>query len=112
MQSTRLVTVVVLNRIMRSLCVLLVAFAIAGCCTRSPETAPPISAETSSDAQSVASLFIASTLGACGTRTGAIHDRGDYWVFETVFGLGERPGPRLRIDKSTRRVTILQDTTP
>ena len=85
------------------------ALIAAGCCTGPRQTSLPLGLVTSEEARSVASLYITAARGACGTGTGRVQDGGAFWRVQTVYGLGERLGPELRIDKMTQRVTVVQE---
>jgi len=95
-------------RIIITICLALVAI---GCRTHSQQASLPAGPVTSAEAQSIASVYIVAARGACGTGAGGVVDGGDSWRVQTVYGLGERLGPELRIDKITRRVTVVQDAT-
>ena len=94
---------------MRIVITMLLALSVAGCCTRQQQASAPSGPVTSAEAQSIASVYIAAARGACGSGTGGVEDGGEFWRVQTVYGLGERPGPELRIDKITRRVTAVQE---
>ena len=95
---------------MRIVITMLLALSVAGCCTRQQQASPPSGPVTSADAQSIASVYIAAARGACGSGTGGVQDCGEFWRVQTVYGLGERLGPELRIDKITRRIIAVQKT--
>jgi len=94
---------------MRTIITVFVILVAAGCCTHRQQASALSGPVTSAEAQSIASVHIVAARGACGTGTGAVTDGGEFWSVQTVYGLGERPGPELRIDKLTRRVTIVQE---
>ena len=94
---------------MRAIITLLLILVAAGCCARRQQASAPSGPVTSADAQSIASVHVVAARGACGTGTGAVTDCGKFWSVQTVYGLSERPGPELRIDKLTRRVTVVQE---
>ena len=94
---------------MRILITIFLALVVAGCCSRSRQASAPSRPLTSTEAQSIASVYIVAARGACGTATRGLQDGGEFWRVQTVFGLGEQPGPELRIDKITRSVTIVQE---
>jgi len=94
---------------MRIIITIFLALVAAGCCTRRQQASVPSGPVTSAEAQSIASVYIVAARGACGTGTGGVTDGGEFWSVQTVSGLGERPGPELRIDKTTRRVTVVQE---
>jgi hypothetical protein len=95
---------------MRTIISIFLALLAAGCCTRPRHASILPEPVTSMEAQSIASVYIAAARGACGTGTSGVEDGGDFWRVQTVYGLGERPGPELRIDKVTRGITVIQET--
>jgi hypothetical protein len=94
---------------MRLITTILLALSAAGCCTHHQQASAPSGPVTIAEAQSIASGYIVAARGSCGTGTGAVQDGGEFWCVQTVYGLGERPGPELRIDKITRHVTVVQE---
>ncbi len=96
---------------MRTIIFIFLALVATGCCTRRQQTSAPSGPVTSAEAQSIASIYLVAARGACGTGTGGVMDGGEFWRVQTVYGLAERPGPELHIDKVTRRVTVVQEAT-
>lgn len=79
--------------------------AFVGCSTRQHVQNAP---NTSIDARSIANVYLIASYGTCGAGTTSIQDGGDCWIVGTVYGLGERQGPELRIDKYTLKVTPIE----
>ena len=94
---------------MRAVIMIFLALLEAGCCTRSRQTSVQSGPVTDVEAQSIATVYIVAARGACGAHTGELRDGGKFWLVQTVYGLGERPGPELRIDKITRQVTVVPE---
>lgn len=94
---------------MRIIITILLALSAAGCCTRQQQASAPSEPVTIAEAQSIASIYIVAARGTCGTGTGGVQDGGEFWRVQAVYGLGERPGPELRVDKITRRVTVVEE---
>jgi len=92
------------------LIITLLSIVAAGCRTqRSPsDRAVPTAQLTSAEAKSLADVFIVASRGACGTAATTVEDAGEFWRVQTVYGLSERPGPELHIDKLTRKVSEVQ----
>jgi hypothetical protein len=97
---------------MRIIITIFLALVVVGCGTRQQEASVPSGPVTRAEAQSIASIYIVAVRGACGAGTRGIADGGEFWRVQTVCGLGETPGPELRIDKLTRRVTVVPETRP
>jgi hypothetical protein len=100
-----------LSYTVRVIITVLLGLIAAGCCSRSRQVSVPLGPATSVEAQSIASVYIIATRGACGTSARGVTDGGKFWRVQTVFGLGESSGPELRIDKITRQVTVVQEAT-
>lgn len=81
--------------------------AVAGCCHPPPVSqAQPILPLSSTEAGAIANIYLIALYGPCGTSSMSVEDGGSFWRVQTVFGLGERPGPELRVDKLSRKVTV------
>jgi len=95
---------------MRSfLTIALLCSVLTGCRTQQPDSdaVSPPAPLTSSEALSLASVYVVIAGGACGTAATTIEDAGAFWKVQTVHGLGGHPGPELHIDKLTRKISVV-----